>query len=358
MPEGLPALPSPDLTSLVSTTVTAPQNGVQVPESTANFDFAAIVNELLGAMAADPAESRVEPVVAPDSTSADAALNVADGNSLPPALPLALPLTPAVPPGQPAAVTQPNGQAQPALEASATLVATSRVPRPDVSAGRVSSLNVATNAVPDRAVAEIATALPASAPAQQIASESLAVVADKLVASPAAVSPPAPQDGAGFAAPLPSGTHASGAAAPTARVVEIPVPVQQNGWGEALGNRVAWLANQQIQSAELHLNPPQLGPIEVQIRMADNQASIEFGAHHAPVRDAIESALPRLREMFAAQGLNLADVNVSQQSFAHGRQQPATGEAQPRAEQGPAVAQPAAVPAGAERVLGLVDLYA
>ena len=358
MPEGSPAVPSLDLSPLASATVTPLQSSGQVFENAATSEFAAIVDELLGAIAVDLTEGRVEPIAAPDSTGPEITLSIADGNPLPPALPPTLPLAPAAPPGQPLVAAQPAGQAQPVLETGVAPASAPRVPRPVIVSTAVSLQNVPTHATPDRSLAEIAAALPAAAPAQQVASESLAVMADKLAASPAAVSPPAPQDGAVVAASMPAGAHPGSAPVSTARVIEIPLPVQQNGWGEQLGNRVAWLANQQIQSAELHLNPPQLGPIDVQIRMADNQASVEFGAHHALVRDAIESALPRLREMFAAQGLNLADVNISHQSFAHGRQQPATGEAQARADQDPAVAPPTALPAGAERVLGLVDLYA
>ena len=44
--------------------------------------------------------------------------------------------------------------------------------------------------------------------------------------------------------------------------------------------------------------------------MRDDQASVWFGAANADTRAAIEQALPRLREMFAAQGMSLADAGV------------------------------------------------
>jgi flagellar hook-length control protein FliK len=67
---------------------------------------------------------------------------------------------------------------------------------------------------------------------------------------------------------------------------------------------------------ELKLNPAHLGPIEVRVQMQNDQAQVSFVAQHGPVRDALEAALPRLREMFTAKGFNLVDVNVSQHSFA------------------------------------------
>jgi flagellar hook-length control protein FliK len=37
------------------------------------------------------------------------------------------------------------------------------------------------------------------------------------------------------------------------------------------------------------------------------------------VREAVEAALPRLRDMLGAQGIVLADVNVSHQHSSHGQ---------------------------------------
>jgi flagellar hook-length control protein FliK len=93
-------------------------------------------------------------------------------------------------------------------------------------------------------------------------------------------------------------------------------PLRQPGWDQALGERVMWVVNQKFQGVELKLNPAHLGPIEVRVQMQNDQAQVSFVAQHGPVRDALEAALPRLREMFTANGFNLVDVNVSQHSFA------------------------------------------
>jgi flagellar hook-length control protein FliK len=59
--------------------------------------------------------------------------------------------------------------------------------------------------------------------------------------------------------------------------------------------------------------------------------NVAFSSRHADVRDAVEQALPRLREMFEDKGLNLSDADVSQHSFAEQREnafeQAAEGEA-------------------------------
>lgn len=86
-------------------------------------------------------------------------------------------------------------------------------------------------------------------------------------------------------------------------------------WGGAVGEKVVWMVNQSHQVAELHLNPPNLGPIEVRLTISNDQASALFVSHHFAVREAIETALPRLREMLADNGIMLGNVTVGSESF-------------------------------------------
>lgn len=111
--------------------------------------------------------------------------------------------------------------------------------------------------------------------------------------------------------------------------VSVEPRVGAPGWDGALGQKVVWLVNQRHQTAEMQLNPPNLGPLEVKITITNDQASALFVSHHAAVRDAIETALPRLREMLAESGITLGNAQVSSESFP--REQP-NGEK--RAESG------------------------
>ncbi|MHB1591993.1 MAG: flagellar hook-length control protein FliK, partial [Sulfuricella sp.] len=86
-------------------------------------------------------------------------------------------------------------------------------------------------------------------------------------------------------------------------------------WGGAVGEKIVWMANQSHQVAELHLNPPNLGPLEVRLTISNDQASALFVSHHSAVREAIETALPRLREMLADNGIMLGNVTVGSESF-------------------------------------------
>ena len=86
-------------------------------------------------------------------------------------------------------------------------------------------------------------------------------------------------------------------------------------WGGAVGEKIVWMANQSHQVAELHLNPPNLGPLEVRLTISNDQASALFVSPHSAVREAIETALPRLREMLADNGIMLGNVTVGSESF-------------------------------------------
>ncbi len=83
-------------------------------------------------------------------------------------------------------------------------------------------------------------------------------------------------------------------------------------WNKEMGERIVWMHKQAIPSAELRLNPEHLGPIKIKIDLTQDQATVAFTAQHAVVKEAIEASIPKLRELFSAQQLNLSDVNVSQ----------------------------------------------
>nr|WP_324259257.1 flagellar hook-length control protein FliK [Cellvibrio fontiphilus] len=109
------------------------------------------------------------------------------------------------------------------------------------------------------------------------------------------------------------------AQSPTARgfVVQtgVPVPMGQPQWGQGVSERVLWLAAQNVSAAEIRLDPPELGPMQVRVSVNQEQVNISFVSPHPAVRDALDQQLQRLREMFSEQGLNLGNVDVSDKSF-------------------------------------------
>lgn len=101
----------------------------------------------------------------------------------------------------------------------------------------------------------------------------------------------------------------------------VPARMGSPDWGQAMNQQVLLAAQGQQQFATLHLNPPQLGPLEVHLQMHDGQIQAQFVSAHAVVRQAVEAALPQLRDVFAGAGLSLGQTSVGTQGGQSDRQQ-------------------------------------
>ena len=91
----------------------------------------------------------------------------------------------------------------------------------------------------------------------------------------------------------------------------------QPKWGDEFAQKIVWLSNQQQQVAEIRMNPAHLGPIEIMLSISNDQgsqATAQFISSHLAVREAIEAALPRLREIMAENGISLGNVTVDSNS--------------------------------------------
>lgn len=135
-------------------------------------------------------------------------------------------------------------------------------------------------------------------------------------------------------------------------VMSLQLPVRAPGWDGELAQRIVWMAGRQVQWADISLNPPNLGNLEVHLSLRGNDASAYFFSPHAAVREAIDDNLSRLREMLAGAGINLGQTQVSQESFGDHR-----GEVAMRfSANGVASAERGELPP-IRSGLGLVDLY-
>jgi len=112
-------------------------------------------------------------------------------------------------------------------------------------------------------------------------------------------------------AALMSTASQSGESSSMNRLPPVQVPVGGTAWGDALGQRVLMMKGQGMDRAEIKLNPPQLGPLEIRIAVTQEQTSLVLSSQHALTRDALEQALPRLREMLQDKGLELGDAEVN-----------------------------------------------
>lgn len=129
------------------------------------------------------------------------------------------------------------------------------------------------------------------------------------------------------APPVAAPVSAHTAAQAPARL-EVAAPVATPAWHAEFSQQVVWMATERRQVAELRLNPPELGPVEIRLAVSAgsaNEASVQFISAHAPVREAIEAALPRLREMLAGAGVALGQATVGSEFPAGGQSAPDRG---------------------------------
>ncbi len=91
----------------------------------------------------------------------------------------------------------------------------------------------------------------------------------------------------------------------------IDIPVGQAEWGDKVVGKLSWLTARNMSVAEIHLTPPDMGPMEVKVRVQNEQANITVHAANPVVRDQLEQNAHRLRDMLGEQGLNLSRFDVS-----------------------------------------------
>lgn len=119
--------------------------------------------------------------------------------------------------------------------------------------------------------------------------------------------------------PAASALTSQGISPPASGLEKLPIGEQRStinahlhsaAWPQQFSDKIVWLARNEQQSAQLTINPPQLGPIQISLNLSGDQASIAFASPHAEVRQAIESAMPQLKEMLSSAGISLGQSNV------------------------------------------------
>ena len=133
-------------------------------------------------------------------------------------------------------------------------------------------------------------------------------------------------------APLPSLTQLQ---AQSARLESVPNPAAMPGdriparlgtqaWDNQISQRIVYMVGKE-QAATLTLNPPDLGPVQVVLNVSNDGASVAFSSNQQEVRQALENALPRLREMMGESGIALGNATVDA-GMPDGRQAQQDGE--------------------------------
>ena len=97
----------------------------------------------------------------------------------------------------------------------------------------------------------------------------------------------------------------------TLQPLSLQPQAQASQWGEAIGERVSLLINHKLNHAEIRIDPPHLGKLDIQIQVKDDSAVVIIQTQHAQTRDLIDAASVRLRDYLQDAGYSSVDVNVS-----------------------------------------------
>jgi len=97
-----------------------------------------------------------------------------------------------------------------------------------------------------------------------------------------------------------------------AQAFPAPVPLPSPRFAEEVGARLQWIAEQQGGEATLRISPDGLGPVEIRMKLDGDRVDLGFAATQQDTRQALQDALPKLREMLAQQGLQLGQADVGQ----------------------------------------------
>ena len=96
-------------------------------------------------------------------------------------------------------------------------------------------------------------------------------------------------------------------------------------WGREMGERIGFLLHNNLKQAEIRLDPPHLGKLEIQLQVQDDKALVHIQTQTAQTRDLMDASLLRLRDALQDAGYSQVDVQVSHREQSMGQGDGGTG---------------------------------
>ncbi|OED74471.1 flagellar hook-length control protein FliK [Vibrio splendidus ZS-139] len=109
---------------------------------------------------------------------------------------------------------------------------------------------------------------------------------------------------------------------------QAPLQLTKELANEQVAEKIQMMMSKNLKNLDIRLDPPELGQMKIRMTMNNDVANVHFTVSSQQARDVIEQTLPRLREMLAQQGMQLADSSVQQQNTGQGQDRYNNGEQQ------------------------------
>lgn len=110
-------------------------------------------------------------------------------------------------------------------------------------------------------------------------------------------------------------SQAQQAASANAQLIQASVDIRQPEWGRdliaQLRSRIELKQGEGLQHAHVRLDPPELGKLDITLRMEGDKVSVHFNAAHPQLREALIAHADRLRFELDGSQLALGQVSVS-----------------------------------------------
>nr|WP_256489683.1 flagellar hook-length control protein FliK [Pleionea sp. CnH1-48] len=92
-----------------------------------------------------------------------------------------------------------------------------------------------------------------------------------------------------------------------------PLDLYSRNWQGDFSQKINWMKQSGLETAQIELDPPELGPLNVKIVQQNGVTQIAVQVHHSQTRDLIEQNLDRLRDSLSESGIELGNLDVSSQ---------------------------------------------
>ncbi|KIF51560.1 flagellar hook-length control protein FliK [Vibrio owensii] len=119
-----------------------------------------------------------------------------------------------------------------------------------------------------------------------------------------------------------------------AQQAQLPLQLTKELVNDQVAEKVQMMMSKNLKNLDIRLDPPELGRMQIRMTMNNDLANVHFTVANPQARDLIEQTLPRLREMLAQQGMQLADSSVQQQSSSQQQSGYANAEQNGQSSQG------------------------